>query len=129
MSLSELSNVVYKGQDTVLLFCEDHVLDMLYRYREFKDLELDYGLLPFIRNPWFVFVLHASDIKLHRLHTLLQEVWLMRTRFQQRLKRQTSSLGHKHWMENILEAAGYCELRLWHPVVYRRHKRKKKLSF
>lgn len=126
VSLSELSNIVYTGQDTMLTFCEDHVLDMLYHYRRFKDLELDYGLVPFIRNPWSVFCIRANDMELHRLQSLLQDAWIMRTNFQQKLSKMNCSVGHEHWMHNIREAAGYCESRLWHPVVRRKRRRKKK---
>lgn len=119
ISLSELCNVPYNGHDTPLRFCEDHVLDMLVRYQRFKDLEQDCDLVRHIRNPWSVFFLRQSDMKVHRLQTRLVEAHMYRMEFQSRITCNNSA-GHDHWIQNIQTAAQYCDDRLWHLVTRRK---------
>lgn len=123
ISLSELCNTPYHGSDTLLLFCEDHVLEMLFYYKEFKDFEMSCGLIPFIKCPFSVFVNHMSDKKLHNLCTWIEKALNMRKEFQSQLV-CANSQGHTHWMSNMQQCIDYCDLRLWHPVCS--HKRRYK---
>ena len=124
ISLSELCNSVYNGQDTTLLFCEDHVLQMLFDYKEFKDLEFDYRLVPFIRCPFSIFNSRMSENKLYRLWEMLSKVFGLRKKFQSQIYCK-SSIGHDYWLKQIQEAIEYCDMRLWHPVCAKKRKRRR----
>ena len=119
--------MTYKGTDTVLLFCENHVLDMLYDYKEFKDLEQDNCLVSFICNPYLIYISKMNDLEIHRLFLLLSKTLTLRLNFQSKIECKHSS-GHKHWMHKIQEAIDQCDLRLWKTPRRRRCRRLKDFS-
>lgn len=125
VSLSELCNIVYRGQDSKLAFCEEHVLDMLARYRRFKLLEEECGLIPIIRNPMMIFFLRYSDMQFHCMRRTLCQTLELRAEFQCRIVCATSS-GHDHWMANIKQACEFCDAQLWHTVFRSNRKYKHK---
>lgn len=127
ISLSELCNRPYYGPDETLLFCEDHVLEMLFRYQLFKDIECDIAHLikrPYL-IPWF-YLRNANYLTLHTILQLLQHTLQYRRHFQSLIVTKHSPVGHKHWMENIMEAIALCEQLTW-TIVSRKRKRRKQV--
>lgn len=126
ISLSELCGTPYKGFDEVLLFCEHHVLDMLFRYRLFKDLEID--LVYLIKHPhlirWY-YLKNKNYQQKERVVACLKDILQYRKEFQNRIVCKKPPFGHAHWVHNIQEAILCCEETLW---VFPKHRKRRRNS-
>ena len=124
ISLTELCGTVYNGNDSPLLFCEEHVLEMLYRYRLFKDREEEF--LHYIKYPQLIsqyYLWRATDLKIHMVLRHLRQILKDRQIFQSLIVCRNSS-GHDYWLKKIEYAIAICEELTWHVVVRKQKKRK-----